>query len=305
MNSIIVDTDAGSDDFMAIAWLLSQPAVAIEAFTVVHGLAHVEPGARNLRRLLKLAGRADIPVYDGEENPLEGHRTFPASWRETTDAFGSSLFPSIADAARPAEDAVTFLKRRLREPARILALGPLTNLALACRDIGKGAIVDVVTMGGAVEVPGNLMDGRPDGENEYAEWNIYCDPLAASEFFALDVPQVLVGLDATNRVPITGDYVRRFSAAAHAPMGRLIADVMKEAIQPIMSGMYYAWDPLAAIALLDPSVVQTKGARIEVITEGPQTGRTKLVAWEEKSNFRVAVDTDVARFYAEFERTTC
>ncbi len=302
---IIVDTDAGTDDFLAIAYLLSLPGVRIEAITVVHGLAHVEPGARNLRRLLKLAGREDIPVFEGEEYPLRTSHTFPAAWRKMTDELGAVSMPPVSD-SRPPENAVAFLKRRLmdrHDPATILALGPLTNLALASGQAAQPAVRQIVTMGGAVEVPGNLFDGNPGGANGVAEWNIYCDPDAAARVFALPVPQVMIGLDATNRVPIGASDVRNFSGRELSTLGRLAADVLGATLHLIMSGLYYAWDPLAAMALVDPSVVEVKGADIEVVTEGREIGRTALLRWNPMSHFKVAVDADAGRFRSEFERT--
>ncbi len=69
---ILIDTDAGSDDFMAVALLLSDPGVPIDAITVVNGLAHVDSGARNMGRLLDLAGRGRVPVFAGRSTPLRG-----------------------------------------------------------------------------------------------------------------------------------------------------------------------------------------------------------------------------------------
>src|SRR5262245_65256011 len=78
---IIIDTDAGSDDLLAIAFLLSHPTVRIEAVTIANGLAHVDAGARNLVRLLDLAGRTNVPVFAGRPTPLRGNAEFPAEWR--------------------------------------------------------------------------------------------------------------------------------------------------------------------------------------------------------------------------------
>lgn len=289
---------------MAIAWLLAQPAVPIEAITVVHGLAHVNPGARNLRRLMKLAGREDIPVYGGCANPLSGGLAFPDEWRKLTDNLGELLLPDVADSPAPAMNAVDFLHQRFLKsdtPVRVLALGPLTNLALAVRGISTPGISQIVTMGGAVEVPGNLMDGYP-GENEFAEWNIYCDPEAAAEVFALKVPQLLIGLDATNRVPVDAAFAEDFTSRKLTPLGQVVGGVIRETLAYIMSGLYYAWDPLAAMALLDPGIVTAKAARIEVIGARPEAGRTKLVRWDESSDFRVAVDADRERFQSAFLR---
>src|SRR5579864_3273870 len=77
--ALIVDTDAGSDDLMAISFLLAHPSVRIEAITVANGLAHVDAGARNLVRLVELSGRTNIPVFAGRSTPLRGHAEFPRS----------------------------------------------------------------------------------------------------------------------------------------------------------------------------------------------------------------------------------
>src|SRR5690349_6768005 len=124
MIPIIIDTDAGTDDFMAIAYLLSRPDVSIEAITVVHGLAHVPEGAKNLRRLLAVVNRNDIPVLEGEEVPLHGIREFPAEWRKLTDELPGVRLPGVETPIPPGLSAVEFLKQRFRrknEPLRVLA----------------------------------------------------------------------------------------------------------------------------------------------------------------------------------------
>lgn len=83
--AVIIDTDAGADDLMALAFLLASPGVHIEGITVGTGLAHVGPGARNVLRLLQVAGRSDIPVCIGRSTPLAGGRAFPQAWRALTD----------------------------------------------------------------------------------------------------------------------------------------------------------------------------------------------------------------------------
>src|SRR5206468_47699 len=90
---IIVDTDAGPDDMIALAYLLSSRDARIEAITVVHGVAHVSEGSRNVRRLLNLAGKPEIPVFEGEERPLRGLRPFPADWRALADKLPGVALP--------------------------------------------------------------------------------------------------------------------------------------------------------------------------------------------------------------------
>src|SRR5215467_7764577 len=83
--AVIIDTDAGSDDLMAIAFLLSRGDIRVEGITIVNGMAHVQAGGRNVLRLLELAGRRDIPVFLGRETPLSGNAEFPAAWRKASD----------------------------------------------------------------------------------------------------------------------------------------------------------------------------------------------------------------------------
>ncbi len=110
--TVIIDTDAGSDDLMAIAFLLSRPDIHVEAITIVNGMAHVQAGARNVLRLLELAGRSDIPVYAGRETPLSGNVEFPAEWRHTSDNLPGVTLP---DATRniDSQNAAEYLSKRL------------------------------------------------------------------------------------------------------------------------------------------------------------------------------------------------
>lgn len=298
---ILIDTDAGSDDFMAIALLLSDRTVPIDAITVVNGLAHVDAGARNMARLLDLAGRGRVPVFAGKGSPLRGAAQFPAEWRKIADDLPGV---SLAKASRPRESkpAADYLVERLRKgPARILALGPLTNLAEALqRDRSIAAnIQEIVIMGGAVRAPGNLQDGGlSHTKNTTAEWNIFVDPFAASMVFRSGVPIRLIALDATNKVPIGSEFLREFQAKAQSPLGRAVGQILEADRQTIVEGIFYAWDPLAAAALLKPTIVKTVPLHIEVRQDPPEEGRT--VETPGKPNAQVALDADGFAFRALF-----
>jgi pyrimidine-specific ribonucleoside hydrolase len=300
---ILIDTDAGSDDFMAVALLLSQPGVAIDAITVVNGLAHVDAGARNMGRLLDLAGRKRVPVFRGRNGPLRGNAEFPVEWRKIADDLPGVALPP---ASRPPESkrAADYLVERLRNattPVQILALGPLTNIAEALeRDHSLAAhIREIVIMGGAVRVPGNLQDGGVfHTNNQTAEWNIFIDPLAARIVFRSGVPIRLIALDATNKVHIGPEFVREFGSKTLSPLGHVVAEVLKSDRDTIDAGIFYAWDPLAAAALLRPSIVKTAAMHIDIKEDAPEEGRTMASAAE--ANARVAVDADAAAFLALF-----
>ena len=294
---ILIDTDAGTDDLMAIAFLASEPSIRIDAVTVVNGLAHPDAGAKNVIRLLDLAGRKNIPVFAGRDTPLQGKAEFPAEWRKTSDDLpGVTLpAPSRQPESKPAAD---YLIERLRDqsrPVRILALGPLTNLAEALKREPSvaGAIEELVIMGGALRVPGNLGDGGLfKTNNTTAEWNIFVDPLAARIVFRSGVPIRLIPLDATNKVLVDPAFLAKFQSGARSPLARIVAQVLETDRAFIQAGYFYAWDPLAAVALLHPAVVKTTNLHIDIRQDGPEEGRT--VQTPGRPNARVAVDADGA-----------
>jgi pyrimidine-specific ribonucleoside hydrolase len=301
--AIIIDTDAGSDDIMAVALLLSHPSVHIDAMTVVNGLAHVDAGVRNMGRLLDLAGRKRVPVFAGRNQPLRGNAEFPAEWRKITDDLPGVPLPP---ASRTPETklAADYLVERLRNapaPLQILALGPLTNIAETLeRDRSIAAhIREIVIMGGAVRVPGNLQDGGVfHTQNSTAEWNMFIDPMAARMVFRSGVPIRLIALDATNKVKITPEFLREFEAKARSPLARVVAGVLKADREQIDTGFFYAWDPLAAAALLRPGIVKTAAVHIEIKEDAPEAGRTAESPGE--PNAKVAVDADAQAFRALF-----
>ncbi len=294
---ILIDTDAGTDDLMAIAFLASQPSVRIDAITVVNGLAHPDAGAKNIARLLDLAGRKDIPVFAGRSTPLQGTAEFPAEWRKLSDDLPGVTLPA---SSRPPESkpAADYLIERLRDqtrPVRILALGPLTNLAEALKREPSiaGAIEELVIMGGAVRVPGNLRDGGVfKTNNTTAEWNIFVDPLAARIVFRSGVPIRLIPLDATNKVLVDPAFLAKFQSGAHSPLARVVAQVLETDRAFIQAGFFYAWDPLAAVALLHPAVVKTVNLHIDIRQDFPEAGRTVQISG--RPNAQVAVDADGA-----------
>jgi len=298
-NAIIIDTDAGSDDLMAIAFLLAHPSVHVEAITIANGLAHVDAGARNLVRLLELSGRRDVPVFAGRSTPLRGHAEFPAEWRKTSDELPDVTLPAATRQPEPKPAAGYFLKRLQdrSHAVRILALGPLTNLAEALqRDPSiAGTIREIVMMGGAVRVPGNLDDGGLfKTNNKTAEWNMFVDPLAARIVFRAGIPIRLIPLDATNKVPIDIAFLREFQSTAKSPLAKFVAQVLETDRKSIDDGYFYAWDPLAAVALLHPGVVKTSRLHIDVRQDPPEDGRT--VQTPGRANAGVALDADATAF---------
>jgi inosine-uridine nucleoside N-ribohydrolase len=303
---VVVDTDAGTDDLMAISYLLAGREVDLKAITAVNGLAHVKQGAKNILKLLELAGRTEIPVFVGETHPLAGNAAFPEEWRRLSDNPPDVKLPQSVRSPEK-QSAVEYLAKEMRlagggPSLRILALGPLTNIAKALEAYPSRVrgIRSIVIMGGAISVPGNLGDGGVfKTENKTAEWNMYIDPLAASRVFASGVSIELVPLDATNHVPIDGAFVRDFSKKTATPLGRFVSQLFASERDLIEQHAFYAWDPLAAVILAHPGVARFKDYRIEIEMKPPAEGHTRSVP-AGKANTRVATDADSAAFMRLF-----
>jgi pyrimidine-specific ribonucleoside hydrolase len=300
--AVIVDTDAGSDDLIAIAFLLSRPDIHVEAITIENGMAHVAAGGRNVLRLLTRAGRNDVPVYLGRETPLSGTQEFPAEWRRAADDLSGVKLPEPAHAVDPRSAADYLLKRLLdaAHPVQVLALGPLTNLAEVFSRTPRAARTgrQFVILGGAVGVSGNLGDGGAlQTSNAFAEWNMFIDPAAAKIVFNSGASIRLVPLDATQRVPIDMALYDQIKSRAATPLAKFVADMLAAKIDMIRQGFYFAQDPLAAVALANPAVVTFRPLAIEISEHSDELGRTVSVKTKNpRASAQVAIDADDLRF---------
>ena len=299
-SSVIIDTDVGGDDLMAIAFLLARKDVHIEAITVCNGLTHVDQGARNVLRLLELSGREEIPVFAGQSSPLQGQVSFPDPWRKTSDSLLESELPRTRLAPKQ-ESATDFLIRRLKrgnEKVRLLALGPLTNIGQALREAPDNSrtIEELVISGGAIDVPGNLGDGGYfKTDNITAEWNMFVDPLAASIVLEAGIQTTLVPLDATSRVQIDGDFLLKFEGSHRGTLARMVYNILDASREYIETGFYFAWDPLVAAIFVDAGIATLRPTAIQIRRDPPHEGRTEAVKGG-KSNVRVALEPKVVAF---------
>ncbi len=292
---VIIDTDMTADDWMAIAYVLNDPDFNVAAITVTgSGFADCDAGVYVALGLLAQADYGDVPVSCWKDEPWRGGDIrVPAAWRTNMDSVAELGLPEGGEPA--AEDAVALFSQTVAdaaEPITVLALGPLTNIAEAfAADAALVSNVSMIyVMGGAVDAPGS---GISD-ENTTAEWNIYADPPAARAVFESGAPITLIGLDATNDVPISDEVAERFSAAAESPAAQFVASRLGDSS--------YFWDPLAAAVMTDPELVTLTPRDVTVIDDGgPEDGRTKPVG--NGSEILVATAPDVAAFEQLFTDT--
>ena len=294
---VIVDTDAGADDLIALLWLMRQPAIRIEAVTITQGLSHPAEGAESVLRLLEAGGLTAIPVYVGGDRPVQGTGSFPEAWRTASDRLLRDEFPAAK--RRPeARGAARFLAERLmdsRRPVRVLALGPLTNLgrAIALEPRTGPGLQELIWMGGALDVPGNV------AEAPAAEWNAFVDPEAVERVLASGWRVRIVPLDATNRVLIGPAVLRLFEEEAREWAATVVLRLLRMEAESIQAGRYFAWDVLAAMTLVDRQLTKGKMAALAVRKRPRERGRLVQVEGE-RPNARIAVSADAKLFMRMF-----
>ena len=260
---VVIDTDPGVDDAVAILLALASEEIDVLAITAVAGNVDVESTTRNARRLVELAGRPDVIVARGCAEPLHGNR------RDASDVHGRDGLGDLEwDEPRVpehSEHAVEVLKRLIDEgPLTIVAIGPLTNLAVLLErypGVERG-VERVVIMGGA-SFEGNVTPA--------AEFNIWADPEAAQMVFAAAWPMVVMPLDLTHQATLDDDDLTHFRTLG-SEVGRRIADMLEP-----YAAFHDQWygnrnvimhDAMAVYELLAPDAIEKRGARVAVETGG-------------------------------------
>ena len=268
---LIVDVDTGVDDALALLLALSSPEVELIGVSTVAGNVPLRRTTDNTLRLLQWMRRDDIPVHVGAERPLV-RDAVAADDVHGESGLGAAHLPEARNS--PAGDGVEFLLSTLQaQPGEVtlVATGPLTNLAQAEARV-PGVLRQarqVVIMGGAVGVPGNI--------TPTAEFNFYADPHAARQVLASEAEMVLVGLDATEQVWLkqadlqacTGPYAA-FCQAACEPV------IAFEAEYYGFAGMRLH-DPVALGAALWPQFFRTQQLWVDVETTGELTAGQLIV----------------------------
>ena len=282
--AFIIDTDMGIDDAIAILYLLNDSTLTVKAITIESdGNAHCRPAFANLKGLLSLSHKEDIPVACGRTTPLEGQHRFPEHILATCDNLAKSLLkqPHAALPLLNAKDLLLKTLRAAKKPLKIVALGPLTTIAqvLDQEPQLKNKISMIYLMGGAVRVAGNVHEVEPSNPNRVAEWNIYIDPLAAKKVFHAGVPLTLIPLDVSNQALMDLDFYKKLKASQQSPAARFVYALLKKNKQMIDEKAWYFWDPLAAAVAVDESLVGMENLKLTVdLAPENKSGRTRLDA---------------------------
>ncbi len=306
MKPIILDVDTGIDDAMAIAYAARSPELKLLGLTTLFGNIPVEIATRNSLFMLELLGRDDVPVLAGAGKPLfRPAKGVYAEYVHGDDGLGNALGQQSPKGKAGSVHAAKFIVDQVRSmpgQVTIIAVGPMTNLALAVMmDPEIVRLVDnVVIMGGAVTVPGNV--------TPHAEANIHSDPEAAEYVFRSGLPITMVGLDVTMQTLLPRKRLQEWRDKG-TRLGSFMADATDfyinfyESANPGIGGCALH-DPLAVGMVIDPSFCKTEKMPVEVDVEGLlSTGRTigDLRGGQQKpANVDVCLEVDAGRFLEHF-----
>jgi purine nucleosidase len=314
---------------MALLYAAASPEAELLAVTCVGGNTDARQVERNTRAVLELAGRGDVEVALGDEQPL----VRPVETTPETHGPQGLGYAELPPAVRPLSDrhAVDAWLEHLRaRPGEVtlVTCGPLTNVARALEREPEfpRLLRRWVIMGGAYRVPGNTAPTT--------EWNIHCDPEAARIAFAAAWPErpIALGLDVTEKAKILPDHVVELARRAgsspddsialsrgedpmHAtrsvasnPIVRFIADALRFYMEfhSRYDGFYGAFihDPLATAAALDVNLIRTEAVPVDVELEGTLTTGETVTDWRRvwgrPANVDVAVEADAQEFLRRF-----
>ncbi|MBM3933240.1 MAG: nucleoside hydrolase [SAR202 cluster bacterium] len=288
MQRIQIDTDPGTDDALALMMAFNSPEVRVEGITTVGGNASLARTTRNALRLLEYIGVHNVPVARGAARPLNGRFSYGYDVHGGTGLTVRMPVPKSLPMAARAPEFIAHLGYALRGEMVIVALGPLTNVALALK--GEPSLVkwvkQIIVMGGAFNCPGNT--------TPHAEFNVFNDPEATDLVLNSGVPVRMVGIDVCRQVYITGlENVWYFGESRSAHLANKILSGYF-ATHPSRS-RFHLYDPLAMAAAIQPDLFTFKNAIIRVETaDSEYRGRTTATL-DQESVVHLAVGVDAPR----------
>ena len=315
---LIIDTDPGTDDAMAILLALNSPELKVEAISVVPGNVDGKQGLENALKLVSVAGRCDIPVTAGAQHPLMQKLVTAQYWHGKNGLADLDL-PTAKCKADPrfGPDLIIELVHKYPHEITLVPVGPLTNIALAVSKDPSivGLVKDIVIMGGSIS--GGNVDGA-------AEANIFGDPEAAQIVFTAGWMVTMVGSDVGERTLMTRKHLKELESG-HGPENDVMTGIAKFYIERSEKNGWDGaamYDPLAVAVVIDPTLVKWKEMHVDVETKGEftrgETVANRMGANEKnvlhgdhyeiegydvlQPNARVVLSSDAERFLTMFIR---
>ncbi len=314
MKKVLFDTDIGVDDAMALLFLHYSPDVELKAIVSGFGNADIATTTRNALYMKEYFG-IEAPVYRGAGEPV-GERLgsgYPDFVHAENGLGGIEIDePGVEAEALPGPQAIVEVVKNNPHEISIVAVGRLTNLALAlnlCPELPE-LVKEVVIMGGTFGYNGHSGNVSP-----VAEANIAGDPQAADKVLTSDWPVSIVGIDVTHETIAKADFFERLKATAGKAgdfiyrTSRFYLDFHEQ-----ISGAYECpmHDSSAVAYLLNPSLYETKAAAVRVVTEGIAIGQTiagdpnadfESDAWKDQPKCQICIGVDSKKVLALYAET--
>lgn len=268
---VIIDTDPGHDDMLAILLMCAAPEVEVCAVTTVAGNSTIQHVTNNAQFILKLAGCPDTPLFSGADKPLKRKQALAVVHGES----GLDGIEVTEQRVLDGQAVETILALIRAHPGEItlLILGPQTNIATAIlRDPETMKLArEFVIMGGAFKVPGN--------KNRVAEFNICVDPEAAAIVANFPIKKTYIPLDVCNKIQVP---IKEFARIENAKVRETVCAAMEPFITNLRADELdvkgaLMYDALAAYFLLKPDVCQTREVALVVETKGEFTYGMTLI----------------------------
>ncbi|MCC9137802.1 nucleoside hydrolase [Pontibacter silvestris] len=275
---VLFDHDGGVDDFLSLILLLYMQQVNVLGVSITPADCYLENALETTLKLLSLANKTDVEVGVGH---YHGVNAFPADWRAKPKILNA--LPGMINIEAPFDtafyaDSIELIIRKVSaspEPVIVLLTGPCSNLVHALKKEPAIAanIAEVVWMGGAVDVVGNV---KTYNHNGTAEWNVFWDPISANKLFKLGLPVTIVPLDATNSVPVTFDFLKQLALQSSFFASDLAGQFWATTIDTIPSYeyTYFMWDVLTTSYLAIPEAFEFENVELDVSPSGADAGRT-------------------------------
>ena len=294
---VLMDHDGAIDDFLSLILLMTMEEVEPIGVVVTPADCYIEAATNVSRKILDLMECKDITVA---QSTVRGINPFPADFRRDCTIIDNFPILNERDAIATPLAKITgqqFLIQQLQnapEPVTLMVTAPLTTVAeaIATEPNIIEKIAEIVWMGGALTVGGNVQKGYALEHDGTAEWNVFWDAIAAKQIWDTDIPLTLCPLDLTNNVPVTPQLIRTLAKQRKYPISDLVGLCYSLAIPQD----YYCWDVLATAYLARPELYRIEEKETDIITIGASQGRTIL----KSGGKRIKVMTEVNKedFYS-------
>jgi purine nucleosidase len=294
---VLMDHDGAIDDFLAMMLLLTMPEVETLGIVITPADCYPKAAVSVTRKILNLMGKSEIAVA---ESTVRGINPFPPEFRRDCTIIDNFPILNERETIKAPLASVTgteFTINCLQNATisvTLMITGPLTTIAEAISITPNilNKIQEIVWMGGALQVGGNVEKAFALEHDGTAEWNVFWDAISAQQIWDTSIPITLCPLDITNTVPVTPEFIKKLAQQRKYPISDLAGMCYSLAIPQA----YYCWDILATAYLARPEFYTVVEQETDIIATGISQGRTMIKSGGRK--IKVMTKVDKSKFYS-------